>query len=77
MNDFVIPTILVIIEDGSEEELVHEENSPLLKTLPESINPGVKIKLGNSTYTVVEADTEPKLDRNMNVIGTYVVVRVK
>ncbi|MCC5468693.1 hypothetical protein [Pelosinus baikalensis] len=75
-----IPTILVIIHNGSEEELLHQENSPLFNTLPKDIEdlaPNFKIAIDGNTYAVIAADTEPKLDREMNVVGTYVILRVE
>lgn len=73
-----IPTSTVIIDNDTGVTLLSEEDMTLSLPDHEEIQSlkGSTISIANKEYTIIEAVTEPKLNDDCDMIGTYVFFTV-
>jgi hypothetical protein len=74
-----IPTTTIVIDNDTGVTLLNDEDMSI--SLPEHNEiqalKGSKITIANKEYTIVEATTEPKLNDDCDMIGTYVFLCVE
>lgn len=74
-----VPTITVVIDKVTGEELLNEEDMSL--SLPEHDEiealKGTAITIADKEYTVVEAATEPRFNSACDMTGVYVFLFVE
>lgn len=75
----LIPTITIVIDNDTGVTLLNEEEVSL--SLPEHDEiqalKGSTISIADKEYIIVEATTEPKLNEDCDMIGTYVFLNVE
>lgn len=74
-----IPTAIIVTDKDTGVTLLKEED--MTQSLPEHDEiqalKGSMILIGNKEYIIVEAATEPKLNDDYDMIGTYVFLNVE
>jgi hypothetical protein len=75
----LIPASIVVVDSDTGVTLINEEDvSPSLPDKDEiQALKGFTILIANKEYTIVEATTEPKLNGDCDMIGTYVFLNVE
>lgn len=75
----IIPTSTIVIDNDTGVTLLTEvDMSPSLPDHDEiQALKGSTITIANKEYTIVEATTEPKLNDDSEMIGTYVFINVE
>jgi len=74
-----IPTSTFVIDNDTGVTLLNEEDMSLALPDHDEIQAlkGSTILIANKEYTIVEATTEPKLNDDCDMIGTYVFLNVE
>jgi len=74
-----IPTSTIIIDNDTGVTLLSDEDMSLSLPDHDEIQAlkGSTISIANKEYTIVEATTEPKLNDDCDMIGTYVFLTVE
>lgn len=74
----LIPTSTIVIDHDTRVTLLKEEDITLSLPDHEEIKAlkGSSISIADKEYTIVEATTEPKLNDDFDMIGTYVFLSV-
>ena len=74
-----IPMSTIIIDNDTGVTLLNEEDMSLSLPDHDEIQAlkGSTISIANKEYTIVEATTEPKLNDDCDMIGTYVFLTVE
>jgi len=74
-----IPTSTIVIDNDTGVTLLTEEDMSLSLPDHDEIQAlkGSTISIANKEYTIVEATTEPKLNDDCDMIGTYVFLTVE
>ena len=75
----VIPTSTIVIDNDTGVTLMNEEDMSLSLPDHEEIQAlkGSTLTIVNKEYIIVEATTEPKLNEDCDIIGTYVFLTVE
>ncbi|MBP2627566.1 MAG: hypothetical protein H6Q68_2277 [Firmicutes bacterium] len=73
-----IPISTIVIDNDTGVTLLNEEDMSLSLPDHDEIQAlkGSSISIANKEYTIVEATTEPKLNDDCDIIGTYVFLNV-
>lgn len=74
-----IPTSTIVIDHDTGVTLLNDEDMSLALPDHKEIQAlkGSTISIANKEYTIVDATTEPKLNANDDMIGTYVFLNVE
>ena len=74
-----IPTSTIVIDNDTGVTLLNEEDMSLSLPDHDEIQAlkGSMISIANKEYTIVEATTEPKLNEDCDMIGSYVFLSVE
>jgi len=74
-----IPTSTIVIDNDTGVTLLNEEDMSLSLPDHDEIHAlkGSTISIANKKYIIVEATTEPKLNDDCDMIGTYVFLNVE
>jgi len=74
-----IPTSTIVIDNDTGVTLLNEVDMSLSLPDHDEIQAlkGSTISIANKEYTIVEATTEPKLNDDFDMIGTYVFLNVE
>lgn len=74
-----IPTSTIVIDNDTGVTLLNDEDMSLSLPDHDEIQSlkGSTISIANKEYTIVEATTEPKLNDDFDMIGTYVFLNVE
>lgn len=75
----LIPTHTIVIDNDTGVTLLNDEDMSLSLPDHDEIQAlkGSTISLADKEYTIVEATTEPKLNDDCDMIGTYVFLNVE
>jgi hypothetical protein len=74
-----IPTSTIVVDNDTGVTLLNEADMSLSLPDHDEIQAlkGSTISIANKEYTIVEATTEPKLNDDCDMIGTYVFLNVE
>lgn len=74
-----IPTSTIVIDNDTGVTLLNDADMSLSLPDHDEIQAlkGSTILIANAEYTIVEATTEPKLNDDCDMIGTYVFLNVE
>ncbi len=74
-----IPTSTIVIDNDTGVTLLNDEDMSLSLPDHDEIQAleGSTISIANKEYIIVEATTEPKLNDDYDIIGTYVFLNVE
>ena len=75
----LIPTSTIVIDNDTGVTLLKEADMTLSLPDHDEIQAlkGSTISIANKEYTIVEATTEPRLNDDCDMIGTYVFLNVE
>lgn len=75
----LIPTSTIVIDNDTGVTLLKEADMSLSLPDHDEIQAlkGSTISIANKEYTIVEATTEPRLNDDCDMIGTYVFLNVE
>jgi len=74
-----IPTSTIVIDNDTGVTLLNDEDMSLSLPDHDEIRAleGSTISIANKEYIIVEATTEPRLNDDCDIIGTYVFLNVE